>query len=558
MKNIITRFNGKVVLLIALMFTLASCKDFLTVQNKAQADDGTVWSSAANADLFLNNVYSSLFDLTRLEDPEEDYTDNSVGKEGEKSVTVYDKGAYTAASVGNVNFWNGSNGTGTRQLFTDIRKVNLFIQKLTASPLAADYKKLRIAEARMLRAWFYMLLWTHYGGVPIITDILNLTEQGDAIFRARNTDAETEKFISDECVAAAADLPLTTPDHGRATKGAALTLKGWVELFNASPLKNTANDKARWALAAATNKQVMDLGVYKLMTESVSMFFAANNNNSETIWDKEHLGGVGSLGGSKEGLWGTNFIFGIEGSWAGPNPTQNMVDAYQMANGKDITDPTSGYDPQHPYVGRDPRFYNDIVYDGAPWAGDIITTRVGGNNPTDVSGTSDFTNTGYYPRKGLDPANAISGTNGLSSATWQYFRYAEVLLSYAEAQNEAVGPDASVYAAINQVRNRAGLPSLAAGLTYTQMQTAIWHERRVELFFEDRRWYDLIRLKQAEIYLNQPSQGMKITTVGGNLVYTIINSSGGGRKFNAPQNYLWPVPQTAIDKNKNLTQNPGY
>jgi len=332
-----------------------------------------------------------------------------------------------------------------------------------------------------------------------------------------------------------------------------------VELFNASPLKNTTNDLTKWALAAATNKQVMDLGVYNLFPNAATMFFQENNNNVEVIWDHQHLGGVGSLGSSSEQVHSTAFVFGVLNSTSSTNPTQNMADVYQMANGKDITDPTSGYDPQNPYVGREARFYNDFVYDGATWAGDIMYSRFGVNslNQTDVNGLSDASNTGYYLRKTLDPKNAQYAPN-LSSANWQYFRYAEVLLSYAEAQNEAVGPDASVYAAINKIRTRVGLPNLDPTLNQAQMRTAIWRERRIELFYEEKHWYDLIRWKTAEVYLNLPTKGMRIDPVGGKLVYTIINAAIGGRKFNFPLNYLWAIPQSAIDKNSKLTQNPGY
>jgi len=551
MKNIITKFNGKIVLLLLLMFTLASCKDFLNVQNKTQADDGTVWTSTANADLFLNNVYSSLSDWTRTETPEEAYSGNIIGKENMRDITVYNKGAYTASSSGSPSYWNQ---------FPFIRKANLFIQRVTASTLPDSYKKTRIAEARFLRAWYYMLMWTHHGGVPIITDVLNLTEQGDAIFRARNTDAETEKFIADECAAAALDLPLTVSEKGRATKGAALTLKGWVELFNASPLKNTTNDPAKWALAAATNKQVIDLNLYKLFPDASTMFYQENNNNSEVIWDHQHLGGVGNLGSSSEQVHAVAFVKGVLNSTSSINPTQGIVDSYQMANGKDITDATSGYDPQNPYVGREQRFYNDIVYDGSTWLGDIMYSRFGVNslNQTDVNAVSDADNTGYYLRKTLEPSNAIY-TSNLSSANWVYYRLAEVYLSYAEAQNEAVGPDASVYDAINKVRARVALPNLPTGLTQTQMRAAVRHERRNELFYEEHYWYDLIRWKTAEVELNLATKAMRIDPgTGGKLVYSIINCALGARVFNAPKNYLWPVPQASIDKNSKLTQNPGY
>jgi hypothetical protein len=484
-------------------------------------------------------------------DPDEDKTDNEQAKPTYASTTVYKRSAYTPASPGQQNIWG---------YYTHIRRANMFIEKVNDSSLPAEYKKLRIAEARFLRAYFYMMLWTYYGGVPIITDVLNITEQGNAVFKPRNSDAETVKFIADECGAIAPDLP-NAQGNGRITRGAALTLKGWVELFNAGPLRNPTNDKARWALSAATNKQVMNLGTYKLFSNYETMLYEANEKNPEVILAREHVAGTAAISSSKEGYWGVFKVNGAQMSFCGNQPTQDMVDAYRMANGKTITDPTSGYDPQNPYANREKRFYSSIIYDGSTWLGSTIIMKqgVGSDNATDLSNSSDATNTGYYLRKGLEEKNAVNGENRLSGADMQLFRYAEVLLSYAEAQNEAVGPDQSVFDALNEVRVRAGIPALAVGtLSQSEMRTAIAQERRVELFMEFKRHWDLLRSKTAEIFLNGTTKAMRIDLVGGKWTYTVIPAPGGSMLFVPSKNYLYPIPQASIDRNKNLTQNPGY
>lgn len=537
--------------LLLFMIGLASCNDYLEVVPKDQVTDATIWSNTTNADMFLNTVYGALPTPFNVTDPDEDRTDNELAKPTYPTTVVYKKSAYTATSPGTQTQWGN---------YTNIRRANMFIEKVTASSLPDDYKKARIAEARFLRAYYYMLLWTHYGGVPIIKNVLNISEQGDAVFQPRNTDAETYKFISDECAAIANDLP-NAQGNGRVTKGAALTLKGWVELFNASPLKNPTNDKARWALAAATNKQVMDLGVYKLFPNYETMLYEANEKNNEVIFAKEHLAGIAGMASSKEGYWGAYKVGGSQQSFCGHQPTQDMVDAYRMRNGKSITDPASGYDPQNPYVNREKRFYSSILYDGSVWLGYTLVMKqgVGSDNATDLNNSSDATNTGYYLRKGLEEKNAVNGNNMLSGADFQMFRYAEVLLSYAEAQNEAIGPDASVYAALNLIKVRAELPALVVGsMTQAEMRAELAQERRVELYFEMKRYLDLIRTKTAEIYLNGVSKGMRIDLVNGKWVFTVINAPAGSMLFVAPKNYLWPIPQSAIDRNKNLTQNPGY
>ena len=231
-----------------------------------------------------------------------------------------------------------------------------------------------------------------------------------------------------------------------------------------------------------------------------------------------------------------------------------------MANGLPIDDPNSGYDPQDPYSNREKRFYESLVYDGSEWAGAVIVMKqgVGSKNETDLASKNESTNTGYYIRKGLNPAYAINGNNRQNSANYIILRYAEVLLGYAEAQNEAVGPDQSVYDAINKVRARVDLPPLEEGLSQDEMREAIYQERRVELAFEDKRYFDLLRLKLAEEKLNGVMHAMLIEEVGGNVVYTVIPATQGEMVFHPEKNYLFPIPQSAIDRNPNLTQNPGY
>ncbi|MFC5411794.1 RagB/SusD family nutrient uptake outer membrane protein [Larkinella bovis] len=542
------RISGSKVVLLLATLGVVSCNNFLEVMPRDQVADGIVWTDPGTADLFLNNVYSGLPGPFNNYDPWENYTDNAMnGVNGSTSRTLYANSVYTP-----------SNGPSYWGQYANIRRANLFIEKVTESSLPDTWKKGKLAEARFLRAYYYHLLWTAHGGVPIITNTLDQNKQGDEIFRARNTDEETYKFIVDECAAIVDDLPLKA-EAGRASKASALTLKGWCELFWASPLKNTANDKARWALAAATNKKVMDLGSHSLFPDYETMFYEGNNNNAEVIFAKQYLGGT-ALGGGREGLQGPWIVGGVQRAWGGVDPTQELVDEYAMANGLPISDPASGYDPQKPYVNREKRFYQSIVYDGSTWVGAemIMKQGVGSRNATDLSNTNEATNTGYYLRKGLDPKYAINGNHQLSSASFIIFRFAEVLLSYAEAQNEAVGPDASVYEAVNKVRARSELPALKAGLTQTEMRVAIQRERRVELAFEEKRWYDLIRLKLAEKNLNGTLHAMKIEQVGGKWTYTVIPAPDGSRTFFANKNYLLPIPQSAMNQNTKLTQNPNY
>ncbi len=548
MNSTLNNIDFKIVVLFFIT-ALISCNKFIEVTPTDQVTNDVAWATTSNADLFLNNIYSSIAGPFNTNDPDENFSDNAMrGSSSGYSFTTYAQSNYTPNTVR--DDWTPN--------YNNIRQCNLFIQKVTESTLPDSWKKIRLAEARFLRAYFYHILWISYGGVPIITNVLNKNTQGDSIFRARNTSDETFEFIINECASIAKDLPVKN-DVGRVTKGAALTLKGWCELFQASPLKNPGNNKALWATAAATNQQVMDLNVYSLFPDYETMFYEDNNNNVEVIFDKAYLGGT-ALGGSREGLQGAWFVGGVQRAFSAPNPTNDLVDAYFMANGLPITDPASGYDPQKPYTNREKRFYQSIVYDGSNWLGFEMEMWIGSGslNTLDLSSANEATNTGYYFRKGLNPKYAQSGNLRLNSAHFIIFRYSEVLLSYAEARNEASGPDNSVYDAVNKVRQRSGLPALASNLSQAQMRNAIRQERRVELSFEHKRWPDLLRLKLAETFLNGTLHAMKIEKVNGKKVYSVINAPNGTRIFFANKNYLLPIPQNVIDKNVKLKQNPIY
>lgn len=550
-------------LLALFIVSLGACKKdgFLTVPPKGSLTDQTTFSSSANADLFVNDIYNQLPDgnneYANLSDA---YADNSFcGASWETGQATVRSGAINPSNVptGPGGMW------AWEQQYTNIRKCNVFLQQAAANQanFSADWYKERVAEVTYLRALFYTFLYTNYGGVPIITSPLDNQTQGSAIFVARSTSDETLSFIEADCDAAAAALPNVATEPGRASKGAALTLKGWAELFAASPLVNKTNDVTKWSKAAATNKSVMDLNAYSLFSVDTGayneQFLGKNNWNSETIFAKGYASPAKP--NHREGYLGPVYVNGVQQSWGNLAPTQNLVDDYAMDNGLPITDPSSGYDPQHPYVHRESRFYQSIIYDGSEWQGDIFKSRTGGSNQIDLGSNSDITNTGYNARKTLDESilGQTSINLGPSVANYIIFRYAEVLLSYAEAQNEAVGPDASVYSAVNAVRARSSCPPVKPGLSQGDMRTYIRRERRIELAFEDKRWFDIRRwdiTAGATGVLNTSEYGMQITfDANKNLVYTKVPIFKN--TFLEWQNWI-PIPQTDIDKNPKLVQNP--
>ena len=573
----------KTVCLAGSLALLSACEDWLEIEPKDRFGDTTVWGSEENADMFLNDIYNQLPHLNNETQNLDQYSDNSyVGAEWMNARTTIYTGALSPTSwipgPWDMWKWGRQNNDDAKGQYERIRSCNLFITKVTESDFSADYKKERLAEARFLRAWFYHYLWMAYGGVPIITEVLDNNVSTD-IFYPRETAKKKFEFIENELAEIKDDLlpRRSGSDLGRASKGAILTLKGWVELFHASELRNPGKDKKRWEAAAATLKDVIDLQVYHLQPTILDLWTEATNNNDEVIFDFQMSK---QNGGRREGLFGPVFVKGVQSSWGNMQPTQELVDDYCMANGLPITDPASGYNKNNPYKNREKRFYQSILYDGSMWQGEEIITRVGVGSPNeiDTSSDSDVTNTGYYTRKTIDEsvngADNLQMSNGM--ANYIFFRYADVLLMYAEASLEA-GDKPTAIEYLDMVRTRGdNMPSIGdtypQGITENQLREIIRRDRRIELAFEDKRWWDILRWKICDGengVMNKPIGGMKIEDTNGDGVWEYNYHEVGKRTF-LPRMYYQPIPQYVIDKNPVIReqnggedrwvngQNPGY
>lgn len=578
---------------------LFSCDKDLENENKVVLTDATQWASETNADIFLNDVYDQLPQM--YNDPEnlDNFTDDNDAGFYYNSWKYKDGILDPAAS--NYNLWAGAGvGVGTINrynwpaLYTAIRKANTFIKQITENKSnysEAWYNK-RLDEARFHRAFYYSILFKIWGGVPLIFEP-QTRDNMEALLIPRATFEQTLDFLTKTLDTIVNNGYLAVKynkgqaDAGRATLGAAQMLKADLQLYAASPSFNTANppsgadpnklisfgnyDQSRWAAAAASFKKFMDTWAgpgkpYNLFPEDSTLWYEDNEYNSEVIFDRQQVANI--RGSNFEQYGGPVYVLGTYYTWGNYNPTQELVDEFFMANGKPISDPTSGYNPQNPYANRERRFYKWIVYDGAPYkmdwmpTTDTIYTRIDKVKPSlneiDFAST-DNTNTGYFFKKKLNPR--YRPASGLSGANYIYYRYTEVLLGYAEAQNEAVGPDQSVYDAINAVRARVDLPPLPAGLSQAEMRKWIRQERRVELCFENKRFHDIIRWGIAHEVLTKDLHGMKIENSkpndnSGVWVYTPVGLNHPHRFTN--KQYMHPIPQTAMASNPALLQNPGY
>ena len=549
----------KLIIFFFTIIALGSCQDdFLDKKPLDAVSDEDVWSDIYLAEAFLNNIYSVrgydgysrrhetwCYGCFMLDAGSDDGKNSFTWTEAEK----LNLNTFTTEDAPLANTW--------ADMYRQIRNTNLFLSRIdNVANGEASAKDILKGEAKFLRAFFYFELMKQYGGVPLITTPQELTGELNV---PRSTYDESADFVTKELDEAAALLPVNATQTGRASKGAALALKGRVLLYWASPLNNPGNDKSRWEKSAAASQEVISLGKYSLFPNYATLFQPENENNVEVIFDKQYIYPVRP---HFHNTFHTPYSKSqFQSGWGGTNATQEFVDSYEMEDGLSITE-SPLYSENDPYKDRDPRFYATVLFDEAKFTiGGVertIETRTEGDNG--IGQNQDATKTGYYIGKFLDKKYAVtyarSGGED-SEQNWIFIRYAEVLLNYAEARNEAVGPDESVYSAVNEVRKRVNMPALPGGLSYTQMRDRIRNERRVELAFEEHRFWDIRRWKIAEQVLNGPVHGMQIT-----------KDAGGTRTFNrfpvetrnfTNRNYVFPIKQSEVTKSTGLLeQNPGW
>ena len=460
-------------------------------------------------------------------------------------------------------------GIGRANLFlqnsTDYKKI-VFRDTIDANNRNTYYANVRDiewlrAEVRFLRAFYYFELIKRYGGVPLIAE--PSTDAAELSAMPRKSFNDCVDFIASECDSVLPKLKDSWVGvegekwRGRVTKGAALALKSRLLLYAASPLHNPTNDVEKWKKAAQAAHAVIATNKYSLHSSYSGLFRLGNgaDGNAEVIFAQN--------GWSRNDFEKLNYPVGYDqGGQGSTSPSQNLVDAYEMKNtGVPIGEPGSGYDPANPYAGRDPRLAMSILLNNTSFKGRPVEAWVGG---LDGLGKPKATTTGYYIRKFVDPNLDLAQNMG-SVHSWILFRYAEVLLNFAEAMNEAYGPETSAgYSltakkAIDLIRGRAGvqMPPLPPGLSKDEMRQRIRNERRVELAFEEHRFFDVRRWKIAGQTENMPVMAMKITKNSDDTFsYKVVKAED--RLF-SPKMYLYPIPEVEVLKSKGaLTQNPGW
>ncbi|GAA4303567.1 RagB/SusD family nutrient uptake outer membrane protein [Compostibacter hankyongensis] len=550
-------------ILLILLVAATSCqKGFLDKLPLDSPSDATFFSSKDELNLAINGAYTGLW----WESGSVPYTlyleattDIAWSRGDYANVQTVQAGQFTpdAAIFGNTWSW----------MYSSISKCNNILQNMDRAKdvVPADFYAGIQAQATFLRSYFYFWLVELYGDVPYVTTMLSL----DSADLAQTPKKEIVAHLYEDLDAAAAVLPLSWSgsDEGRATKGAALALKARLAL-----------DEGDYEVAAAAAKAVMDLGVYSIHPDYNELFHYEGKGSSEIILVLPYLTGVK-----------TNIIPQIEGPRNGSSysilvPTQTMVDQYACIDGKPI-DESPYYDPEHPFEHRDPRLDQSIIRPGVWFNNYLFQTHPDSTQTLQAVGTDtvragnlEVTNayatfTGYLWRKWLNESDFPTKVTS-SEQNVILIRYAEVLLTYAEAKIELGQIDQSVADAINEVRGRPGveMPPVDAGMTQAELRKTVRYERTVELADEGFRLMDIRRWKYAEHVMPGKVYGRRTKAHWYDAVKPQIDEYGhpvypdadqlfktiSVNTFDPKKHYLWPIPQKEIDVNRNLKQNPGY
>ncbi|MBA4166983.1 MAG: RagB/SusD family nutrient uptake outer membrane protein [Chitinophagaceae bacterium] len=507
-----------VLILFCLAFFSGCNRDFLNKNPKETSSLNQLFATPEDLALAVNGIYDvfqgtiwggSFFHLRPHFDGVTEDAIFCCPWEG--SYQILAQGAITPSSGGIVDYiWDfGYKGISrANAVLANINRTDIVIPPNTRAKFEG--------ETRFLRALMYFELANNYGDVPLLLA---------PVERKKSRVARTPKSQVIDSVIADLDIAIanleTTPFNGqigRPTKQSALGLKTRVLLYN-----------KKWIEAAATAKQVMDMeadGTVALSSNYEGLFNGTNKADKEVLFDVQFLApkvGEGNYLGESYGLLGADNGSG----WGSLSYQETMFDAFYMKDGKPITS-SPMYDATNPYANRDPRFYWSFFVPGyGSWQGKPYTE----NNYAGLIADLPINTKKWVTEKDL---NFVEEGN----ANLIILRYADVLLMYAEAQNESDVRDATVYAAINKIRSRAQMPDIQPGLSKDQMTDVIRHERKVEFSQEGLRYHDLVRWGIAEQLINANKRET--------------------RNYKFEVNKVLPIPQSEMDANPNLVQNPGY
>ena len=591
-----------------LVIATTGCKKYLDQVPDDRLTIDQTFRTWATAKQFLANVYTRIPDEFGQRNP--GGTHNAGLWTGGSDEADYVWGFVQSNDV-NIGNWDANSGFVEdywSNYYRGIRAASVFIEN---ADHITDLQKENIttykAEARALRAMYYFYLMRIYGPVVLLGE--NPVPVDTTLQVPRSSYDDCIAYVTSEFQKAADDLPVVqqnTDNYGRITKGVALALKATALMYAASPLYNGNTD-----LAALQNKdgkalvsQTVDVNKWKIAADSYKDFINQFVPSTYSLYKEYGTGGTLdpylSCRNAILNDWNAEVIFARVNASLNPRQyelcpyhrgavsgevrasgglaaTQNMVDAFFTANGRSIDDPLSGYvstgfssfqapsdvaphSTYNQWVNREPRFYVNITYNSSTWLdkdfGPITTELFASGNSGIQAGGGDHSTTGYIVRKAMGLGRWDVDSH---SRTCILIRLAEIYLSYAECLNESSFGDPEALTYLNLIRERAGVPlygstNLPAPASQEEMRQAIRKERRVELAFENNRFFDVRRWKIAEQTENGPIYGLNISSDLPDFLKVVPFET---RVFNK-RHYLFPIPTNDINNDKQLVQNPGW
>lgn len=555
-----------------LSFTILACKqDLLDVTPTDRYSEELVWKDESLIKAYHTDLYNSIphgFYMHMYSK----FTDEAFNNAPCCGGSIMNNNNYNpdniASAIGGgwgsdafMYYWNPG--------YQYVRKVNLFLEKMTETgTIDFSDKKRLIAEAKFIRAYIYFELMKRFGNVPIVDRSYAFGD--DATFK-RNTLDECVAFMEADLDAAIPDLPAryasNTENFGRATQDACMALRSRLLLYAASPLFNPSHDMAKWQKAADAAEKLLNRG-YSLYPDYRKLFilpsgapedeyifcrnFTANNGHNAPM---DNLG-------RRYGAYG--------GWWASNGPTQNLVDDYDMINGEpafiypggvQTVNPASGYDPNHPYWNRDPRFDATIIHDSTIYRGDTIQMWISTDGARygydSYKTSSDNPRGNYWLKKFMPEGDVPISWQIQQTIPWPFFRLAEIYLNYAEAKFE-LGDETTCREYLSKVRQRVNLPPIPETVSGEALRQRVYNERRIELAFEAHRFFDIRRWKIAAGVENKPVMGMDIikNLATGETSYKKIQLKQKGPYFEYMD--LLPIERNELKRNPQITQNPGW
>ncbi len=507
---------------------LGSCKKILEQNPTDQLSSATFWKSKPDFDMALASSYNTLQDYhlsSGIQDLE-GLSDNGLDLFSYGNEETINQDITVSSHATDFWYYDG---------YRRLARYNIFLKELAGyngSDMSSSEKLNYEAQVRLLRAWEYYRLYTFYGSVPLLTEPLTLATQNVP----KAPDSTIFNQIISDCDFAAANLPDVTfwASQGHFVKAAAELLEARAYLYVAYDAAGNAKpdvmNKAVSLTSAIINSNLFNLGNYYrgLFAHSLGQ----QEGNPEYIFAVNFL----APGNSKLGQYGFN-VTTMQFYWNSVHALPSLLDTYEFADGTPYNPADPRVNKDYLYINRDPRMTQTVVKDSVHWE----------DGTTEPISTGNSSGLPYIYWKVCDQGEVKQngGTtnqkqNTQNTAFIPLMRYAELLLSHAEAVNEVSGPTTEVYNDINTIRARVKMPPLPTGLNKDQMRDRIRNERRVELAFEGFRYLDLKRWKIAPQVLNGLNDG--IVT----------------RRFEAPKNYLWPLPEGELLINTALKQNPDY